>query len=160
MAIPELPASEHEALCRRCGVSCHFAVPVNGLPVVVEDLHCRFLDRDVDGRFGCTVYEERFERAPWCATASEALEGGLLAQDCPYTRWTTGYRGKTPLSERLMRQVMPAIRAEVLARGVPVGISEDGLRRFLERTGGGDWVLVEDAAGVRVMIKPAEEQIT
>ena len=49
----------HEAMCRRCGMSCHFAIPVNGLPVVFNDLHCRFLETDDDGKFRCGVYEQQ-----------------------------------------------------------------------------------------------------
>ncbi|MFT7625299.1 MAG: putative cysteine cluster protein YcgN (CxxCxxCC family) [Myxococcota bacterium] len=141
----------HEALCRRCGQSCHFAVPVNGLPVVVDDLHCRFLARAPSPATGfvCSVYEERFERAPWCATSDEALAAGLLAQDCPYTSKTSGYRGKTRLSERLMAQVQPHIRAHVLTEGVPAGASRDGFLRFLARTGGGQWSLRVDGDRLR-----------
>ena len=142
----------HEALCRRCGVSCHFAVPVNGLPVVVEDLHCRYLDRDTAG-FRCRVYPERFDKAPWCATVDEALEHGLLAQDCLYTANTPGYRGKTRLHQRLMKKVLPAIRAHLLQQGAPVGACETGLRRFLERTGGGHFEIEADATGVSLKIR-------
>lgn len=160
MSAPEPGSADYESLCRRCGVSCHFAIPVNGLAVVIDDLHCRFLEQTPDGRFGCSVYPERFERAPWCATAEEALADGLLAQSCLYTQWTPGYRGKARLSERLMKLVLPAIRAEVLEHGVPVGVSEAGLRRFLERTGGPDdpdWHFQEDAPGVRLTIVPVPD---
>ena len=150
---------EHEALCRRCGISCHFAVPVNGLPIVVDDLHCTFLGRSDDGRFACTVYEKRFEVAPWCATSDEALEQGLLAQDCPYAAGVRGYRGKTRLHPRLLTPALPMIRADLLTNGAPRGLSLDGLRRFLARTGGGDFTFVEDAAGrIRITLTvPADE---
>ena len=160
MTIPSLAFEDHEAMCRRCGISCHFAVPVNGLPVVVDDLHCRFLVREGEGDLGglyrCSVYEERFERAPWCATASEALEDRLLAQDCPYTRFASGYRGKTRLHPRLLTQALPAIRRDVLENGVPFGVWEEGLLRFLERTGGGRWRLVPNATETRMSIEPAD----
>lgn len=75
-AVDDRAHQEHEALCRRCGMSCHFAVPVNGLAVVLDELRCRFLGRDGEGRYGCTVYERRFEVAPWCQTVESALAGG------------------------------------------------------------------------------------
>jgi len=137
-------------------MSCHFAVPINGLPVVVDDLHCRFLESDDDGKYRCGVYLERFERAPWCHTVEESLENGLLAQDCPYAAATSGYRGKTRLSTRLEARVLPHVRADILANGLPVGVSLDGLQRFLERTGGGDWVFVLTQDGARVQVVPAE----
>ena len=139
--------AEHEALCRRCGQSCHFAVPVNGLPVVVDDLHCRFLAREPDGTFTCTVYAERFERAPWCQTVDQALAGGFLARDCPYARGVSGVRGKTRLSPRLMRAAEPAIRAHLLEYGAPFGASEAGIQRFMARTGGGRFRVVAEVAG-------------
>src|SRR5258707_1179574 len=43
-----LNEAEHEALCRRCGISCHFALPVNGVPMVIDELRCKFLGRDPD----------------------------------------------------------------------------------------------------------------
>ena len=129
----------HEALCRRCGQSCHFAVPVNGLPVVVDDLHCRFLERESGGKFKCSVYQNRFKMAPWCQTVDHALREGFLAQDCPYTLKTPGYRGKTRLHPRLLAKVEPEIRNHILANGLPAGASLDGLARFLERTGGGEF---------------------
>ena len=135
MAAPANPTGltpdEHEALCRRCGMSCHFAVPVNGLAVVIDELRCKFLARDADGRFLCSVYDRRFEAAPWCHTAHSALDGGFLAQDCPYARGVAGYRGKVRLSPALLRKVLPAIRAEVARAGAPIGADPDAVTTFL-----------------------------
>jgi uncharacterized cysteine cluster protein YcgN (CxxCxxCC family) len=142
----------HEALCRRCGISCHFAVPVNGLAVVVDELHCRFLVRD-GTRFNCSVYEDRFDLAPWCANMDEALENGLVAQDCPYTAGVAGYRGKTRLHKRLLTPAEKAIRLELLANGVPIGVSPEGVLKFLARTGPGRFAMVENPAGTRMSIE-------
>jgi hypothetical protein len=127
---------QHEELCRRCGISCHFALPVNGLAVVVDALRCKFLGRADDGRYHCTVYAERFARAPWCHTAEAALAEGFLAQDCPYARGTPGYRGKVRLSPSLLRQVLPAVRAEVARAGAPIGADPDVVAAFLAEAGG------------------------
>jgi len=127
---------EHEALCRRCGMSCHFAVPVNGLAVVIDALRCKFLGRAEDGRFHCTVYERRFEVAPWCHTAEEALAAGFLAQDCPYARGVPGYRGKARLSPSLLQKVQPALRAEVARAGAPIGADPDAALAFVAEAGG------------------------
>ena len=146
----------HEAKCRRCGVSCHFAVPINGLPVVVDDIHCRYLEGTGHGTFHCTVYEERFEYAPWCHTVDESLKQGLLAQDCLYTDGVPGYRGKTRLSTRLEQRILPHVRSELMAHGVPVGVSTEGVQRFLQRTGGGDWAFELSEDGTRLRIRPAD----
>ena len=139
VAAPLLAATqkEHEDLCRRCGMSCHFAVPVNGLAVVIDALRCRFLAESTDatgektGRYHCTVYDQRYAVAPWCHSAHGALQGGYLAQDCPYARGTAGYRGKVRLSPRLLGQVQPAIVAEILRVGVPIGADPERVLTFL-----------------------------
>ncbi|HEX2569642.1 MAG TPA: hypothetical protein VH877_08790 [Polyangia bacterium] len=147
-----LTRDEHEALCRRCGVSCLFAVPVNGLAVVVDELRCKFLARAADGTYGCTVYERRFELAPWCHTAERAVAGGFVAQDCPYARGVPGYRGKVRLSPRLLSQVLPGLRAEVVRVGVPAGADPEAALRFVA-AGGGDWRYTLSADGSRYLFE-------
>lgn len=147
---------EHESLCRRCGMSCHFAVPVNGLPVVIDALRCKFLGRDDEGRFACTVYDRRFELAPWCHTAEDALAQGLLAKDCPYARGIPGYRGKVRLSPQLLRQVLPALRAEVARAGVPIGADPDAAAAFLAE-GGGTFSYAPSPDGTRYLFTPEPE---
>jgi uncharacterized cysteine cluster protein YcgN (CxxCxxCC family) len=139
---------DHEALCRRCGVSCHAALPVNGLPVVVPGVHCRYLVPEPGGTFACSVYERRLEVAPWCHTADEALAAGLLAQDCPYVRGVAGYRGKARLHPRLLRTVLPAVRRELLERGAPDWVGPEGCVALLEQ-GGGAFSAVHDAEAGR-----------
>ena len=146
--------AEHEALCRRCGMSCHFAVPVNGLAVVIDELRCKFLARDDAGRFFCSVYEQRFAAAPWCHTAHDALAGGFLAQDCPYARGVAGYRGKVRLSPALLRKVLPAIRAEVARAGAPIGADPDAVAAFLG-DGAAPWQYQISADGARYQFLPA-----
>lgn len=142
----------HEAMCRRCGMSCHFAVPVNGLAVVIDALRCKFLGRSDDGRFHCTVYERRFELAPWCHTAEGALAAGFLAQDCPYARGVPGYRGKARLSPSLLRQVLPALRAEVARAGAPIGADPDAALAFVAEAGG-QWRYAISEDGTRYVFE-------
>lgn len=151
--LADLSPAEHEALCRRCGVSCHFAIPVNGLAVVVDELRCKFLARDEAGRYSCSVYERRFELAPWCHTAQEALGDGFLAQDCPYARGVPGYRGKVRLSPSLLQKVLPAIRAEVARAGAPIGADPDAVAGFLA-SGGSRWEYSVSADGTRYQFTP------
>lgn len=153
-ALADLTPAEHEALCRRCGVSCHFAIPVNGLAVVLDELRCKFLARDEGGRYRCSVYERRFELAPWCHTAQGALAGGFLAQDCPYARGVPGYRGKVRLAPGLLQKVLPAIRAEVARAGAPIGADPDAVAGFLAG-GGSPWQYRVSADGTRYQFTPA-----
>ena len=152
-------SAEYEALCQRCGISCHFAVPVNGLPVVIDALRCKFLGRSLegDGRFHCTVYARRFEVAPWCHPAESALQHGFLAQDCPYARGVHGYKGKVRLSPSLLRQVLPAIYEEIVRAGVPSGADPEAVLAFLEQ-GGGAWEYTFSEDGSRYLFKKQDPQ--
>lgn len=170
VAAPLLAATqeEHEDLCRRCGMSCHFAVPVNGLAVVIDALRCRFLAESTDatgektGRYHCTVYDQRYAVAPWCHSAHQALQGGYLAQDCPYARGTAGYRGKVRLSARLLGQVQPAIVAEILRVGVPIGADPERVLRFLAAATSASHQYQESSDGARYLFfaRPSESAAT
>lgn len=165
-ALAHLDLAEKEALCRQCGVSCHFAVPVNGLPVVIDDLHCRYLTTEPGvgplPRYSCRVYERRHEVAPWCQPVQAAFEQGLLAQDCPYALATRDaerargrpyhYRGKTRLHPRLLAAAMPSILRHILEEGVPDALSLDGLERFLHRAGVEGATIVHDGGRYRVVL--------
>ncbi len=129
-------------------MSCHFAVPVNGLAVVLDELRCKFLGRAEDGRHHCTVYEDRFTKAPWCHTAESALQGGFLAKDCPYARGVPDYRGKVRLSQSLMQKVKPAIIAEIIRVGIPIGADPDAVLPLLP-TPPGNWRYSESNDGKR-----------
>ncbi|MBT9556377.1 MAG: hypothetical protein IV100_10125 [Myxococcales bacterium] len=165
-ALAHLGHAETEALCRQCGVSCHFAVPVNGLPVVIDDLHCRYLTTEPgEGalpRYACSVYERRHEVAPWCQPVQAAFEQGLLAQDCPYALATRDaerargrpyqYRGKTRLHPRLLAAAMPSIVRHILEEGVPDALSLEGLERFLQRAGVEGATIVHEGGRYRVVL--------
>lgn len=150
--------TEHEALCRRCGMSCHFAIPVNGLAVVIDALRCKFLAQEEGepGRYHCSVYESRYSVAPWCHSAESALHAGFLAQDCPYARGHKGYRGKVRLSPSLQRQVLPAIRSEIVRVGIPIGADPDRVRHFLSESGT-DFAYTVSADGSRYLFAPLSE---
>lgn len=146
---------EHEGLCRRCGVSCHAAVPIGGVPVVVPGLHCRYLEED-GGRFRCGVYERRLEVAPWCRTADEAVAQGLVAQDCPYAAGVDGYRGKVVVHRRLLAQVLPGVRRGLAEQGAPGWVSAEGCVRLLEG-GGGRWEAARDEAADLIRFRRVDE---
>ena len=150
--------TDHEALCRRCGISCHFAIPVNGLAVVIDALRCKFLSQieGEPGRYHCSVYASRYSVAPWCHSAESALHAGFLAQDCPYARGHKGYRGKVRLSASLQRQVLPAIRSEIVRVGIPIGADPDRVRLFLSEPGT-DFAYTVSADGSRYLFAPLSE---
>jgi hypothetical protein len=122
---------------------------VGALAVVVADLHCKFLVPESGGGFRCSVYAERFERAPWCHTAEDALAKGLLSQTCGYVAGLPGYRGKVRLHPRIEAEALPRILEVVLRNGVPVGASTEGIARFLARCGAPHAHLALSADGER-----------
>ena len=141
--LPVLGHEEHEALCRRCGVTCHMPVEIGEAKYVIEELHCRFLGRSADdGRYACTVYENRFEKAPWCHTAEEALATGNLASDCPYARHVPDYKGRVWAPPEVRARLMPIVREKLIHDGLPLSGSPDSALTVL--TGNGeDWTYSE-----------------
>jgi hypothetical protein len=116
-------------------MSCHFAIEFAGRRLIIPEIHCLFLGRE-DGVALCEVYERRFEEAPWCQTADEALARGFLAHDCPYAagvgqpgggkRWATA-------PERA--QVQPHVRKALVEQGLERKFNPDSALKVLTATG-------------------------
>ncbi|MSP90421.1 MAG: hypothetical protein EXR79_01225 [Myxococcales bacterium] len=132
-------AAAWEATCRRCGASCHVAVPIQGRTVVVPGLHCQFLAADGPGRFRCTVYADRFARAPWCHAARDVVSQGFLADDCPYG--TPAGMGKVRLTDAEFDAVWPAVLRKLRSWGVPTYIGRAALLAEVARRQGEPWAL-------------------
>ena len=146
MELPVLNHEQYEAKCRRCGVTCHMPVEAGEVKYVIEELHCRFLEREGDGRYGCTVYENRFEKAPWCHAAEEALATGNLATDCPYAAHVPGYTGRVWAPPDVRRKLLPVVRQKLIADGLPLSGNPDSALKIL--TGSGeDWTYSEQDSG-------------
>lgn len=129
---------EHEAQCRRCGISCHVAVP-HGMGrrerlIVVPGLHCRYLAQTADGQWGCTVYEDRFARAPWCHHADVAAPLGYLAHDCPYG--SPPGKGKVRLAKVALDAIWPELLWTMTAHGLPDCIAHEPLLAEVQRRQG------------------------
>jgi uncharacterized cysteine cluster protein YcgN (CxxCxxCC family) len=100
-------------LCRRCGMSCHTPVWLGDEQVIIPELHCRYLTSG-----GCSVYERRFEVAPWCKPVPEAIEIGALASDCPYTAGIAGYKGKRWAKDWEREAILPLLREALMRDGL------------------------------------------
>ena len=53
---------EWEEKCKRCGLCCHDKELLADA-LVIYDTACKYLDPETKL---CTVYDKRFEVAPWC----------------------------------------------------------------------------------------------
>jgi uncharacterized cysteine cluster protein YcgN (CxxCxxCC family) len=141
---PVLNDKAHESLCTRCGVSCHMALEVGDAKYVIEEIHCRFLTREPDGHFDCTVYEKRFEVAPWCHTAEEAVATGNLSPTCLYAAHIKGYKGKTWATPEIRKKLMPIVKKKLIADGLPLSENPDSALKAL--TANGDtWTYTEQS---------------
>ncbi len=132
---PKADTPEHEAKCERCGVSCHAAYPLkDGRSVVIQDLSCRFYGIAPDGKPGCTVYEERFEKAPWCLHSSRAGYMGALHEGCPY-RIEGTVTGKVRVLDEEYEKLWPEIIESVLTfqQGVNPNLTWKKFIRAAER---------------------------
>ena len=87
--------AESETLCRRCGGCCYEKVRF-GEQVVITDIPCQYLDCKT--RL-CTVYLERLEKQPRCASAADSIEAGTLPGDCPYVGGRADYQAPHLLRE-------------------------------------------------------------
>ncbi len=99
-------------------------------------MRCRFLAAQGQGRWACSVYEERFEKAPWCHHADAAVGLGFLARDCPYVVAAGGRRGKIRLREPLLTATWPRLLAAIVAQGVPEYIDTAAFLQEVERRQG------------------------
>ena len=93
-------------------MSCHATVSDgNGRDVVVKGMHCKFLVVETDGTTACSVYETRFEAAPWCHHSSEAKGLGMLRAGCPYNDKSGG---KVLLRDDAYDTIWPSLLPQIL----------------------------------------------
>jgi hypothetical protein len=111
---------------------------------IVDEIHCKFLSKADDGKYTCTVYERRFELAPWCLKAADAARDGHVAQDCPYGIQIQGFRGKQWASREMREKLMPIIRQKLIEEGLPLSQSPDAALRVLTADGE-SWTYSEEA---------------
>lgn len=135
MSLQVLNTEAHEAKCRRCGVSCHFSLEVGDKKYVINEIHCRFLARETDGKFSCTVYDKRFELAPWCHTATDAINFGALATGCLYTEDLPGYQGREWAPPNVKVKLLPRVRQKLIADGLPISANPDSALLVLNQHG-------------------------
>ena len=148
----------HENKCTRCGISCHLAVPINNVPMVVPGLHCKFL-KAVGDKFECSVYDKRFEMAPWCHHADVAVKRGYLSRDCAYTREKNPGVGKVKLSEEDLIHYWPILLDQIQKWGVPEEADAKAIVAEVSRREGRAYALEEwpERPG-RLRLLPSEER--
>lgn len=120
------------------------AIEVGTRKIILEEIHCRYLGRSAeDGKYFCTVYEKRFEVAPWCHTAAAAAETGHLAHDCPYAAGIPGFDGKHWATPELKAKLLPIVRQKLIDEGLQLSESPESALRVLT-AGGERWTYSEE----------------
>lgn len=120
------------------------AIEVGDSKIILEEIHCRFLGKAGDGRYACTVYEKRFEVAPWCHTAEDAAKTGNLSQDCLYASGIPGYNGKHWATPLWRKRLLPIVRKKLIQEGLTLHASPDSALKVLTSEGE-DWSFIEEA---------------
>lgn len=73
-------------LCLKCperGLCCHINIPIGGFNIVLEHVHCPFLDPETKL---CSDYENRTKIAPWCLHGNGMFGKGGLPKECLYLK--------------------------------------------------------------------------
>lgn len=132
-----LPVSEKEIedLCN-CGKATCCKASVN-LPgkgdVLVRGLKCKYLMKK-SGNQMCSVYEKRFDIAPWCLPLMKGFEHNVYPSDgsCGYVL-SKSYKGKQILSDQEYSKVEPQIIRSFLKKGQPDWCSDEDWLSFIKK---------------------------
>ena len=92
-------ARDLESYCTGCGDCCHASVRINKAKITVPELPCKFLMLKSNGQYRCSVYEERFEKAPWCQDLFGGMIEGTYPTTCNYTKSMDAYAGSVELPD-------------------------------------------------------------
>jgi len=140
-------SEEHEAKCQRCGVSCHFTLRFDepAQDIVVWNLGCKFLAKE-GTQYKCQVYDQRFEKAPWCHPYDVAVPVGMMRTDCPYN---DAGKGKTALRGAKYDAIWKMLLPRILVQVFPLHV---GRKNFLEelrkREPDTEWECIEKLGGL------------
>ena len=124
-----------EEYCTDCGACCRPSVLIaaKGVPklrVLLKDLYCKFASIE-DGKSKCSVYKDRFSKAPWCANLKEMIEQGIAPGDCPYITEVEGYQPSVDLEDTEYKELLPFLKA-ALKSGDTSPIEKKDLDKFLD----------------------------
>ncbi len=92
-------ARDLESYCTGCGDCCHASIRINKSKVMIPELPCKYLVLKSNGQYRCSVYQERFEKAPWCQDLFGGMIQGTYPVTCNYTKSMGGYAGSVELGD-------------------------------------------------------------
>jgi len=124
-----------EEYCTDCGDCCRPSVLIadNGKPklrVLLKELYCKFAKIE-DGKSKCSVYKDRFKKAPWCANLKEMIQQGIAPWDCPYITELEGYIPAVDLNDTDYKDLLPFLQS-ALKSGDTSPVEKKDLDKFLD----------------------------
>lgn len=131
-------------------MSCHTPIQLGVKTVIIPEIHCRFLERDAQGKSACSIYDQRHQLAPWCRTAEEAVGLNALAHDCAYAADVPGFKGKRWAKDWEHEAIARVLRVKLATEGLTF---EDSPVAALQLFGDG-WAYEESEDGTRFLFRP------
>ena len=125
-----------EDLCTQCGTCCSASVPTDdGHQLVVKGLKCKFLLKKSETQHVCSVYETRFQEAPWCMSLMKGFDNQAYPSDgsCPYVM-SKSYKGKVTVSDEEYTRIEPQIIKSFMEKGQPEWCSAEDWVKFIGRS--------------------------
>ena len=122
-----------EDYCTQCGECCLAGITYKSkgteTRIQIPQLPCKFLEQEGD-TYSCGVYENRFEKASWCADLEAMLAGGYAPDDCPYTEGLEGYSPTKRISAAQYSTLVPLFRLAI-SQGLTEAYNDSDLENFL-----------------------------
>ncbi len=108
--VRERHGGDLERACVHCSACCVARVRVGDTTVFLRSLRCKYLQADAAGESRCAVYDQRFEKAPWCMGIEEAITKAVFPNGCPYVEGLSGYQGPELLPDAAYAVVVDEFR--------------------------------------------------
>jgi len=123
-----------ESYCNNCGDCCSPSVLVKStrtspFKILVKDLKCKF-SKSVNGSNTCSVYSERFSKAPWCLDLKGMIKGGAAPYHCPYVETLKGYSPTLELNSTQYGTMLPLLKKAV-SQGDTAPFEDLDIKKFL-----------------------------
>ena len=83
---------DYDSICERCGRCCQASMlKVDGQIVQIKEQYCEFYNEETHD---CICYAQRHEMKPECLSVPQAIDKGMLPEDCPYVKDLKFYKCK------------------------------------------------------------------
>lgn len=107
-------------VCNQCGMCCHVSTKINDdKKVLVRGAACMYLRPDGNVT-RCAVYKDRFTKASWCMSVSEAYDQNKLPNSCPYVKDDPDYKGTNYTEKTFEDVILPHVLLQIVDTPVQI----------------------------------------